>query len=286
MRHVARAEQLLLPAALAVEHLKALDLARLAGVGDDAHHARGLERAFEHLGGRRAREARRARPQRDLGLAGAHARAHAHAEDAQVIGALQIAKRPAQRLGGTLDLLVGNRARGARHDILAAFIVEAQLEHARRIERRAELDLVAVPPLPLASQTRAHESSRALVPEAGRARKSRNDIVSLRGELSLVAEVLPRSDPLRGRLRPGGGHAARRRLFHLGDARAGERVLLLRQLDSEHVARRTAFDEHGLAALEMRDRLGAESHALDRYDFSHALARSPSFSISMFAIHP
>ena len=53
--------------------------------------------------------------------------------------------------------------------------------------------------------------------------------------------------------------------------RAGERVLLLRQLDSEHVTRCAAFDEHGLPVLEMRDRLGAESHALDRYDFSHAL---------------
>ena len=31
------------------------------------------------------------------------------------------------------------------------------------------------------------------------------------------------------------------------------------------------FPSVGLAALEMRDRLGAESHALDRYDFSHAL---------------
>ena len=98
-------------------------------------------------------------------------------------------------------------------------------------------------------------------------------------------------DVARGRLLartapPRWGHAARRRLFHLDDTRAGERVLLLRQLDSEHVTRCAAFDEHGLPALEMRDRLGAESHALDRYDFSHALARSPSFSISMFAIHP
>lgn len=164
--------------------------------------------------------------------------------------------------------------------------MEAQLEHARRIERRAELNLVAISPLPLASQTRAHESSRALVPEAGRARKRRNDVVGLRGKLGLVSEMLPGGDSLRGRFRPGGGHAARRRLFHLDDARAGERVFLLRQLDSEHVTRCAAFDEHGLPALEMRDRLGAESHALDRYDFSHALARSPSFSISMFAIHP
>ena len=196
------------------------------------------------------------------------------------------AERPTQRLGGTLDLLVGNRARGARDNVLATFIVEAQLEHARRIERRAELDLVAIPPLPLASQARAHEGRRALVPEASGARKRRNDIVGLRGELGLVAEVLPGGDPLRGRLRPGGGHTARRRLFHLDDARAGERVLLLRQLHANDIARHRPFHEHGLAVRQMRDRLGAESHALDRYDFSHALARSPSFSISMFAIHP
>ena len=196
---------------------------------------------------------------------------HADAENSQVVRTLREAERPAQRLGGTLDLLVGNRARGARDNVLATFIVEAQLEHARRIERRAELDLVAIPPLPLASQAKTHEGSRAFVSEAGRARKRRNDVVGLRGKLGLIAEVLPRSDPLRRRLRPGGGHAARRRLFHLGDARTRKGVLLLRQLNGEHVARRTAFDEHGLAALEMRDRLGAEPHALDRYDFSHAL---------------
>ena len=63
-------------------------------------------------------------------------------------GRLHLARSGAPRAApwGTLDLLVGNRARGARDNVLATFIVEAQLEHARRIERRAELDLVAIPP--------------------------------------------------------------------------------------------------------------------------------------------
>ena len=143
-----------------------------------------------------SREGGGRRPKCDLGAVGAHAMSHADAENTQVVRTLREAERPAQRLGGTLDLLVGNRARGARDNVLATFIVEAQLEHARRIERRAELDLVAIPPLPLASQARAHEGSRAFVSEAGRARKRRNDVVGLRGKLGLVAEVLPRSDPL------------------------------------------------------------------------------------------
>ena len=86
-----------------------------------------------------AREGGGRRPKCDLGAVGAHAMSHTDAENTQVVCTLCEAERPAQRLGGTLDLLVGNRARGARHDILAAFIVEAQLEHARRIERRSIL---------------------------------------------------------------------------------------------------------------------------------------------------
>lgn len=65
-----------------------------------------------------AREGGRRRPKCDLGAVGAHAMSHADAENTQVVRTLREAERPAQRLGGTLDLLVGNRARGARDNVL------------------------------------------------------------------------------------------------------------------------------------------------------------------------
>ena len=217
-----------------------------------------------------AREGGRRRPKRDLGAVGAHAMPHADAENSQVVGALRETERPAQRLGGTFYLLVGHRARGACHHIRAALVVETQLEGTRLVEGSAELDLVAVAPLALASQTRAHEGGGALVAELRRARKRRNDVVGLRDELSLVGKMLPRCHAASGRLRPGGGHAVGRRALHLHDASTCEGGLLLGDLDGKHVAGSGAFDEHGLPAFEVRDRLGAEPHTLDCHDFFHA----------------
>ena len=268
MRHIARAEQLLLPAALAVEHLKALDLTRLARVGDDAHHARGLKRAFQHLGGRRAREARRTRPQRDLGLARSHARAHAHAKDAKVIGALQIAKRPAQRLGGLRDGVMGQRAGQRLHHIRASLLMKAQVERALRIPLRAQFQLVAVPPLALGGQARRHQLRRC-VAEAARAGKRRHHVGALGLKLRVVGDMLPRCRAACRGLGPLRHHAARAWLFKLGDAGACERGLVLDHLHACHIARGAAFHEHGLAVGQMPDGFGAIAHALDGDGFGH-----------------
>ena len=272
MRHVARAEQLLLPAALAVEHLKALDLARFAGVGDDAHHARGLERAFQHLGGRRAREARRARPQRDLGLAGAHARAHAHTEDAQVIGALQIAKRPAQRLGRLGDGVMGQRAGQRLHHIRAALLMKAQVERTLRIPLRAQFQLVAVPPLAFGGQARRHQLRRRIA-EAARAGERGHHVGALCLKLRVVGDMLPRGRAACRGLGPLRHHAARAGLLELGDTGASERGLVLHHFHACHIARGAALHEHGLAVGQMSDRFGAVAHALDGDGFGHVHTR-------------
>ena len=272
MRHVARAEQLFLPATFAVEHLKAFDLARLARIGDDAHHAGGLERAFQHLGGRRAREARRARPQRDLGLAGAHARAHAHAEDAQVIGALQIAKRPAQRLGRLRDSVMGQRAGQRLHHIRAALLVKSQVERALRVPLRAQFQLVAVPPLALGGQARRHQLGGRIA-EAARAGKRRHHVGAFGLKLRIIGDMLPRCRAACRGLGPLRQHAARSGLLEIGDTGAGERGLVLDHLHACHIARGAAFHEHGLAVGQVPDRFGAVAHALDGDGFGHVHTR-------------
>ena len=272
MRHVARAEQLFLPATFAVEHLKALDFARFARIGDDAHHAGGLERAFQHLGGRRAREARRARPQRDLGLARSHARAHAYAEDPQVVGALQIAKRAAQRLGGLSDGVMCQRAGQRLHHIGAALLVKSQIERALRVPLRAQFQLVAVPPLALGGQAQRHQLRRRLA-EAARAGKRRHHVGAFGLKLRVVGDMLPRGCAACRGLGPLRHHAARAGLFKLGDAGACERGLVLDHLHACHIARGAAFHEHGLAVGQVPDRFGAVAHALDGDGFGHVHAR-------------
>ena len=272
MRHVARAEQLLLPATLAVEHLKAFDLARLARIGDDAHHAGGLKRAFQHLGGRRAREARRARPQRDLGFAGAHARAHAYAEDPQIIGTLQIAKRAAQRLGRLGNGVMGQRAGQRLHHIGAALLMKAQVERALRVPLRAQFKLVAVPPLALGGKARRHQLRRR-VAEAARAGERGHHVGALGLKLRVVGDMLPRCRAACRGLGPLRHHAARSGLLELGDVGAGERGLVLHHFHACHIARGAAFHEHGLAVGQVPDRFGAIAHALDGDGFGHVHTR-------------
>ena len=272
MRHVARAEQLFLPATLAVEHLKAFNLARLARIGDDAHHAGGLERAFQHLGGRRAREARRARPQRDLGLAGTHARAHAYSEDPQVVGALQITKRPAQRLGGLRDGVMGQRTRQRLHHIGAALLMKAQVERTLRVPLRAQFQLVAVPPLALGGKARRHQLRRR-VAEAARAGKRRHHVGALGLKLRVVGDVLPWGRAACRGLGPLRRHAARSGLLELGDAGACERGLVLDHFHACHIARGATLHEHGLAVGQMPDRFGAIAHALNGDGFGHVHTR-------------
>ena len=269
MRHVARTAKLLGPDSLAVKHFQALDFARLARIGDDAHHAGGLQRAFQHLGRGRARKARRARPQRNLRLASAHAGAHAHAEDAQIVAALQKAQRTAQGLRRLRDGVVYQRACQRLLHVRVAFLMEPQVKRAFRIPLRAERYLVAIPPLALGGQAWRHQRVRAL-PETARARKRGHHVGALGLKLRIVGKVLPRGGTQRRGLGPLRRHARRARLLDFADACAGERRLFLHHVDACHVSRRAAFDEHRFAACQVANRLSTVAHAFDRDDFGHA----------------
>ena len=199
--------------------------------------------------------------------------AHAHAEDAEVGRPLREAQRAAQRLGRLGDGVVSEGAGARRGDVVRALAVEPQLERAALVHGRAQLQLVAVAPLALARQTGAHQLLGALAAELRRALERRRHVGALGLQLRVIGQVLP------GASSAGRARLAARADAQLGgldeprDARAGERRLVLDDLQRGHVAGRAALHEHGLAALQAADRLAAVAHALNRYGFFHEYAQ-------------
>ena len=265
----ARTGQLLAPAALAVEGLHSLYLARAPGVGQHAHDARGLERALERLRHMGAGERAGLGPQRDLGLARAQAVPHAHPEDPQVGRALSEPQRAAQGLGRLGDGIMGERADGRRGDVVRALAMEAQQELAVLRARGAQLQLVAVAPLPLARQAGAHEVLGARGVEARRVHERAYDVGALRLQLGLVGQVLPRAAAAGVPLRAARLHTLEGGLLDRHDARPRERGLLLHHLHAHGVAGRAARHEHRLAARQAPHGLGPVPHALDAQRLFH-----------------
>ena len=161
--HIADAAQVFFPKALAVQPFDLLDLAFLAGVGDDMDDAGGLERAGKHLDRSLAGEVPRLGPQRDLRALRTHAGAHADAEQAQIEAAvrgscsLEEAQRARQLLRGGLDALVRKRAALGRDEPMAPFLHEAQRQAPGLVGAARQLELVAVSHLALAAHAGLHD---------------------------------------------------------------------------------------------------------------------------------
>ena len=277
-RRRARAEavaaQILLPKALPGKDLHLLHLARLARIGQHAHDARRLERAAEGLSHGCARERARNGPQRDLDVLGAHAAAHADAEDPQILRSRQEPQRAAQGLGRFLD--EGHRDRAARRDdrLMRPLARETERERAVRRRRSGKLQLVAVADLALAGKAVPHQLVGARGVEMRGARQGGDHVVALGGKLRLVGQVLPRASSAHAAHLAERPRAQGRLLLDPHDAGAREGRLVLDDLDRDDVPGRGQLDEHRLPVIQAADRLGSVSHAFNADGLLHGFVDS------------
>ena len=190
----------------------------------------------------------------------------------RIVGALQIAKRAAQRLGRLGDGVMGQRAGQRLHHIGAALLMKAQVERALRVPLRTKLQLVAVPPLALGGQARLHQLGGRIA-EAARAGERGHHVGALGLKLRIIGDMLPRGRAACRGLGPLRHHAACAGLLELGDASARERGFVLHHFHACDITRGAAFHEHGLAVGQMPDRFGAVAHALDGDGFGHVHTR-------------
>ena len=186
-------------------------------------------------------------PQRHLHVARAQASAHTHAEDAQILRPLGVAQGAAQRFGRPLYQAVRKRADIEADKLVGPLATHPQLQRAVGPPANAQLQLVAITPLPLARRAGGHQLLGPRGVHAGRARKRGHHVVALGRQLGFVGQVRPRAPAAARRLRARRKRAIGRGLLDRHQARAGEGGLLLGHLHHGHIARSRAFHENSLA---------------------------------------
>ena len=204
--------------------------------------------------------------------------AHAHAMDAQIFAAREIAQGAAQGLRRFLGLLVRKWTCVGGKDLVAPLLVEAHLEALLRVEGAAELELVAIFHLTLRWHARANDALGALRIEAADATQLRHHGIALRGKLALVRYMLPTAAAAYARQRTCRQHAIGRRRNELNHVAFAKIALVAIDFDQGDISRARAVHEYGFAIFRAADTRIAIGKAIDGNSFWH----SSSFSRKTF----